>query len=374
MIRTDLLQVDTYRRPEPDAPRGHPSKVAHSTMGQSPGEVGAQPRLHQNRLWRSALEVIAEHEVQEFVKDELFLRLIREKWEGFGRRMCVRRTVAPYLTVLACLLAVAYLRGSEMSAAWPYVRADGDSPGTVMRLRDANVSSRAAFVAWIKAELPAGTEEVSVTSIVATLAMNLVLVLLCAPFLVWKGLRQRRFRIQDLDTNADAQISTEEAMLFVQKNLHFAFDVVGALLIFTAAAARLACHDSAELNLLATACIVLCFNLINVLLPFRFFGPMVIMMYKILREDVGRFLSIYLIVITGFSWGLFLLFQRADSLQGCGLPGAGGCTGADGGEPYVYRGTWSSMLWLMWVSLGDSVGAVQVSFSARLSHQDKGAL
>ena len=389
MIRTDLAQVDTYyrkiddkkwcffprlygRKVDPDdrsletktaakeLNRDHGSSAAAEANGQrDPGSQEEQETLlHHNRLWRCALEVIVDHEVQEFVKDELFHRLINDKWSLFGRSMYIKRTVLPYMMALAVLLVTCFLRGFEIKAGWPYVPADSNSAASVMCLQRANMSNSAAFIAWVDAELPA--EGFNAVSSIATMVMNLLLVVLCAPFLLWKGWRQRRFRIHDLDTNADAQISVEEIMLFVQKNLHFAFDVFGAVFIICAAAARLACKDSAELNLLAIACIMLCFNLINVLLPFRFFGPIAIMMYKILREDVGRFVSIYLIVITGFSWGLFLLFQRSPGQQGCALPGAGGCSDPNEPEPYVYSGVGNSIFWLGWVSLGDSVGAIQV--------------
>ena len=380
MVRTELTQIDTYKIKEgpedssadrrANSSRGNKvGPVRQPESSERPQEGGPRAAealpvkpaksLQHNSHWRSALEVIVDHEVQEFVKDDLFQRLIHDKWRRFGRRMYIRRTVVPYLTVLACLIAVGYLRGTETNAAWPFVPDDGGSDDSVMCLRNANMSSPSAFVAWIKSELP--PQGADVGSSVVNLFLNLLLVVLFAPFLAWKGWRQRNFRLLDLDTDADARISVAEAMLFVQKNLHLIFNILGALLIVCAAAARLACHDSAELNLLAIACIVLCFNLINVLLPFRFFGPIVIMMYKILREDVGRFLSIYGIVLTGFSCGLFLLFQRAKGQKGCELPGAGGCSAAD--EPYVYSGMWDSTLWLVWVSLGDSVGAVQVSFS-----------
>jgi hypothetical protein len=223
------------------------------------------------------------------------------------------------------------------------------------------MSSPAALLAWIAAELPA--DGLSASFSFATLVMNLLLVIVGVPFLLWKGWRQRRFRIQDLDTNADANISFDEIMLFIQKNLHFILDITGAALILSAAAARIMCKDSHELNLLAAASIVLCFNFINVMLPFRFFGPLAIMMYKILREDVCHLLSIYSFMLVGFGVGLFLLFQRPGRLLGCDLPGADGCSPDE--EPYVFQDVFSSILWLVWVSLGDSVGGIQVLPSSR---------
>jgi hypothetical protein len=406
MIRTDLMQVDTYRRQSrgevEDKRRAHTAgwpgswsqrllapvstcskclrqawlsigtvscnKVASDQPSDSPRKdpskrIEKAEFLYENERWRCALEVIVDHEVQEFVKDELFQRLIKEKWDRFGWKMYMKRTVAPYLLLLACLLSVAYLRGNEINAAWPHLSSNGDSDSsvTVLCLRSANMSSPAALLAWIAAELPA--DGLSASFSFATLVMNLLLVVVGVPFLLWKGWRQRRFRIQDLDTNADANISFDEIMLFIQKNLHFILDITGAALILSAAAARIMCKDSHELNLLAAASIVLCFNFINVMLPFRFFGPLAIMMYKILREDVCHLLSIYSFMLVGFGVGLFLLFQRPGRLLGCDLPGADGCSPDE--EPYVFQDVFSSILWLVWVSLGDSVGGIQVLPSSR---------
>ncbi len=58
MRQIDLLQVDTYRI--------------------SPGSDAVN--LHINTKWRSALEIIVAHEVEEFAEDDMFQRLIHDKW------------------------------------------------------------------------------------------------------------------------------------------------------------------------------------------------------------------------------------------------------------------------------------------------------
>ena len=58
MRQIDLLQVDTYRI----SPEADPNN------------------LHINAKWRSALEIIVAHEVQEFAEDDMFQRLIHDKW------------------------------------------------------------------------------------------------------------------------------------------------------------------------------------------------------------------------------------------------------------------------------------------------------
>ena len=356
MRRTDLLQVDTYKIREDDAKTGAKSGRVSDESDERPAA-----HLHRNRLWRSAIEVIVEHEVQAFVKTDLFKQLIEEKWERFGRRMYLTRTIAPYTAALACLLTVGYLRGSEINAAWPMISADGGASAPVLCVREANVSGWAGFAAWARA---AGSPDAGTS--LATLVLNLALAGACAPFLVWKGWRQRRLRFRDLDTNADGYISAEEMWLFLQKNLHFLFDWLVAAFVLAAAAARLECRDGVELACLSVASVVGCLNLINILTPFRFFGVLVIMMYKIVREDVFRFLGIYSITLAGFAWGLFLLFQRQEAQQGCALGGDGGCPDA----PYVCTGVWPAMMWLVWVSTGDNVGTFQVGGAA--SRRDLG--
>ncbi|CAF1032280.1 unnamed protein product [Rotaria sp. Silwood1] len=51
------------------------------------------------------------------------------------------------------------------------------------------------------------------------------------------------------------------------------------------------------------------------IMPFEFTGPLVIMIYKILFNDVLRFCIIYLIFLAGFSQSYFVLFNR-NGLQG----------------------------------------------------------
>ena len=46
------------------------------------------------------------------------------------------------------------------------------------------------------------------------------------------------------------------------------------------------------------------------IMPFRFTGPFVIMIYKMLFNDVLRFCMIYLIFLVGFSQSFFILFHE----------------------------------------------------------------
>ncbi len=46
------------------------------------------------------------------------------------------------------------------------------------------------------------------------------------------------------------------------------------------------------------------------IMPFRFTGPFVIMIYKMLFNDVLRFGMIYMIFLAGFSQAFFILFNE----------------------------------------------------------------
>jgi hypothetical protein len=313
------------------------------------------PSLNTKRKWRSALVVLVDHEVEEFIHDDLFRRLISDKWNKFGCRMYIMRTVIPYLGALGCLLAVGNLRGGEVQSAWPYIPQLEGPSASVMCIHDANASSSSELLSWIQTALPGDGH--SVEARIATLLLELVLVFCVAPFLLWKGWRQRRVHVRDLITASEDRVSVEEALLFVQKNLHFLLDVVGAGLIAAAGGARAMCKDSVELMCLAVASIVLCFNLINVLMPFRLIGELVVTMYKILRGEVAHFFCVYVIMLVGFSWGIYLFFQRLPGLQGCELR-ADGCLDAPAAA--MFSGVGQAMLWLIWSSLGDNLNDVQV--------------
>jgi len=76
--KIDLRQLDTYRM------------------------EGGKTMLHKLKTWRSAFEVIVQHEVSEFYNEPLFKELLSEKWRRFGRRMHLARTVGPW-SAFVCL-------------------------------------------------------------------------------------------------------------------------------------------------------------------------------------------------------------------------------------------------------------------------------
>jgi hypothetical protein len=70
--------------------------------------------LHDMPNWRSAIEIIVEHEVVEFAKDPLFNKLIKEKWQKFGRRRYILRSLLPYVIYLIVFTFMVVLRCIEV--------------------------------------------------------------------------------------------------------------------------------------------------------------------------------------------------------------------------------------------------------------------
>jgi hypothetical protein len=354
MLQTDLQQVDTYRID----PKG-------------------RKELHQNSRWRSALEIIVDHEVTAFATDELFNRLISEKWASFGRNMYITRTVLPYLIMLGVLTSVAWLRGSETHGAWK--RQGSDAPNMTASIYCVHDLSARAQAADPGARDSTGQHgsNTSNTSLsmepiaawnkaaIETLTLEALLVLVGAPFLLWKGWRLRRLHMRDLDTDGDTAVSASELRALLQKNLHFLLDILGATAIIAAGISRALCRDTLELDFLAVACVLLYCNLLNVFIPFKSIGVLVIAMYHILLQDFSRFLSAYMTFLLAFTLGLFLLMQRSEGFHDdCDQGDVSGIISACLWEPRGEPG--HLMLRLLWASFGDSIGVMQALMRAGL--------
>lgn len=175
--------------------------------------------LHSRPKFRSALDIIVRHEVEAFAKDELFNKLITDKWNNFGRRMYLTWSFLPYVLVLTLFTCMLTLLCQQKHTAW------------VQRLEggDVNVMLKMQGFGWEHmwgADLPA---EDLATSVLRTIFMVLVV-----PWLVLLGWKHRRLGPKDYDPNEDGEISAGEMMLFFYKNLKFLLDYFSAIFIFLA--------------------------------------------------------------------------------------------------------------------------------------------
>ena len=150
-----------------------------------------------------------------------------------------------------------------------------------------------------------------------------------------------------MDTDEDGRISVHEALLLLFKNLHSLLDLAGAVALAAMLAARLACDGAAERVALALGSACLFGNLLNVLMPFKFVGCLVITLLNIIVGDVCRFFCVFCSLQLGFACALYILFR-----------GAGG-----GGDVLFFGGDLGSVvLRLVWVSLGDNMGEFMAEY------------
>jgi hypothetical protein len=99
-------------------------------------------------------------------------------------------------------------------------------------------------------------------------------------------------------------------------------------------------HDDSPLTMMGRLSQILSIlmwsNLLNLIMPFKFFGIMAITTYKMLVGDVLRFLLVFVVTTMAFSLAMTVLYQRSldpDNVEGMDIPG-------------------NSVLNLIWASLG----------------------
>ena len=285
--------------------------------------------LHSSHGWRSALEIIVRYEVCAFANDPLFNRMIQHKWEKFGRRYYILRVVIAYALLLACFTSAVVLRCLELKPLAP----DSAAAQQTMCSNRTHVDKiKIAFSPDCGSSLAA-----------ASIILELILAGPWALWLIITGWRHRNTSLVDLDVNEDRSISASEIQDFVFKNLLFIMDVVSGVVLFFAGVSRIQDWERSELLLLATAGILLFCNAINVLVPFRYIGEIVITVYRMAVGDIFRFLVVYILIWCGFSLAVAISCQHVD-FHGVGL---------DGHEP---DSPGNAFLNLIFVSLGDNIG------------------
>jgi hypothetical protein len=75
------------------------------------------------------------------------------------------------------------------------------------------------------------------------------------------------------------------------------------------------CAIEMEATLLSIAALLGWGYMLFFTMPFRFTGPFVIMIYKMLFNDVLRFCIIYTVFLAGFSQSFFIIFNNDGKLS-----------------------------------------------------------
>jgi hypothetical protein len=351
---TDLYQLDTFRIHEsvrPSDTSGPESSWAACVQScqtflpawcRSNRAVLRCTGLHAAEDWRSALEIVVQYEVTAFARDPWFNRLVWLKWTKFARRLYILRVVAVYAVLLILFGALVTLRCGELKLSnVAVINSAGSGPIVANKTAcHADASCGWKFDQQIR---QAFSPECGSSAAAASLVLQ---GLIAGPFAVWlvlTGWRQRKITLRDLDVNDDRRIAASEVQDFIFKNLIFIVNIISGLVLFFAGVSRVQCWEQEEVRLLAVSSILLFCNALNVLVPFRYVGAMVITVYRMIMGDVFRFLLVYGLLWCGFAFAMVLLCQRVD-LDGLGL---------DGHEPDVPS---NAFLNLGFVALGDNVG------------------
>mmetsp|Transcript_35400 Transcript_35400/g.85463 ORF Transcript_35400/g.85463 Transcript_35400/m.85463 type:complete len:1276 (+) Transcript_35400:192-4019(+) len=287
----DLEQIDTFR-------------VKYSKLH---GET------RERKGFRSAFELMVQHEVKAFAKERIFNSLVREKWKSFGKHSYIVWVVIPYAINLIFYSTAAALRAEELK------RADWNS---------------------------CASDLTNITGI-----LFIIIASLGSAMQLWMTFMFRSiFRSSSANKNSytlNALASREAFMMFTYRNLGSTTCLLLCGLFIAIIVARSACNRLLELQLIGVAAIFLWSNFLNALLLFKFIGTLVQTIYRMLFGDVLRFLVVYIILLGGFAFAFYAWMQKTrvhelDCIDGLTCPNL-----------EVAQSPLKAALMLLWSSFGD---------------------
>jgi hypothetical protein len=270
--------------------------------------------------------------------------LIDEKWTRFAFGTYVWRTIIPYVSLLTVITAFLIIRADEIHQ--DLVFADGDHGARNGTGKFLYCVQDAA--SWAQREnnesAPSSGSDVGGVNPgrrIAEFVLQVAIVAIGGPFLLYKGWHSRRLLLRDLDTDENGNISHAEVLSFIYKNANFLLSIGAVAALFLAFVARLKCNYEVEVKAEAVASVLLFSNLLIVLMPFRYIGELVITIYRMFVGDIFRFVLVFAILQLGFSLSVLLLARTAI-------------------DPSRFSGDnfGSAFLHLLWLSLGDNLSDV----------------
>ena len=260
--------------------------------------------LHQDPNWKSALEVVVLHEMDEFVnidssKQTVFQQLIEEKWNGFAYRWHIVRELLPFAIFAAISTSAALYR---VAAVWerhvgPYYDSDTST--------------------WARTLAPSDTPE-TYQSISEWL--HCVLFVLGIPFLLLRAWDERRLDILDLDPNEDHDYDFVEYMFFLYKNLAMLLNLAIAALL--GAQGMIWAIDDGyrqgidliawehESRIMALAVLFTWLKCLHLLLPFQAVGPLLVTVWRMFMSDITKWLIVYIFVLVAFSTATEIIVHK----------------------------------------------------------------
>jgi hypothetical protein len=345
----NLEQLDTY---VVQPPAGEAKEVEAPLL-----EELLKPMLQTSHPgWRSAIQIIVDDEKEEFAHDAFFIDMIDQKWTKFARKMFLARKLIPHYTLTIIFIIMLQFRSNEVRTRWEQAYLDGCLP--VGAPRDAAISAEMLPQYVLGVPLKCITDKYEATKDirfwVSDLSGNLrarpweggilifqVLVQIgfCL-FTMFTGWKWKRANKRDQRGPGKGWYMNFRILLF--KNLTFIFDYCAAIFLILATLFRFLAFEDQELQMLANASVFIVIQCVLLLIPFRRIGVLIITMFRILTDDVLKFLVIYITVCLGFTFAVTVIIDYPDVLP-ANIPREG----------YFWHHFWANFYDLVLLSLAE---------------------
>ena len=240
---------------------------------------------------RSFFTTIAEERIKSFGHHPLFLKLVQYKWSRFALKKHMLLRVIPFLLSLIVLVALLLLQGSESGSMQDGNALAGCSSGHL--------------------DISAGYG-IDFALLLTTLCFCSAVWFL---YQAWEYVWYFRNRVSN-DYTQQELVSGRTMNLFYQlrqsafNNLVLILDLGSAACLITGGISRLLSDKYTEVAAFSVCSILMFCNFLNCFLAFRPLAEMIITTYNMLFGDVTCFLTIFVIILSGFSFAVNALFDK----------------------------------------------------------------
>jgi ankyrin repeat protein len=249
--------------------------------------------MHSDPFWRSALEVVVENEIDEFIdcdNGSIFQDLVSQKWNSFARGYHIWWELGPFSLFVGLLTCSCFYR---VAAIWelhvgPYYNTESDQ--------------------FVRVLVPTNDPEMYKTIVVWLYGF---VFLGGIPYLFYRALIERRLSARDLDPNEDLNLDFVEILFFVYKNLSTTLSFLIAVLLVTQGSLWLLHDDywdgkdlwawNIESQLMCFIMLFAWLKVVHMLLPFEGIGRLLITVWRMFMSDIITWLILVIFVLIAFS-------------------------------------------------------------------------
>jgi hypothetical protein len=267
--------------------------------------------LHEQKHWKSALQIVVEYEMHVLKEIPIFEQLIDSKWRAFGHWHHLAYVIAPYLFFFSCFNAGMLLRCSDVEAAFynqdeslqtivsdagALRKVPGSNHSIHIELRDFRAPGQVAF----------------------RIILDVMVYILMVAWLLFKTWQDNKFLTAIIDVNQDLNISWLEIHMYIYKNMGAILNLAIVVMLLSAGGVRLSEpqgwlsvpyleHDqedwaiARELDILSVCCVVVWMNLLVLMLPYKKLGQLLLSIYSMLVGDASRWMLIFMVFLCAFS-------------------------------------------------------------------------